>query len=352
MVDIDMESTFINKKGKKRFIGIKNKRLLILSSLVIFFVVLLLFILNQQNFSQQSTARTQLNTTPSRYQRVIPDYQIKAMTNIHYGPHIDEYMDVYYPINAPEPEPGIVLFHGGAWGLDKEYRAHYTSLAKNYAAQGYVVANADYRLISNSSGQSMPWPAQIGDSQLVVRRMRQNAHSIGLNPNEICSMGDSSGALLALLVDTYTTIYPSDVASIATTFSPKVNCSVDQFGPTDLAKLYDESNPMLSNAKEAIYILMDSKIPSQAPQLYSDASPVDHISPQTGQVLIIQGTKDKTVLPDQSTELQQDLINSGVPVQYVSYTGGHEYGNITPPPSKLDIMTQINSWLQKVEPTH
>jgi acetyl esterase/lipase len=265
----------------------------------------------------------------------LPHYHVQMITNISYGPFFDENLDQCTPVGAPSSRPGIIMIHGGGWtGGDK---TQYSTMCSNYAAEGYDVTTINYRLTPKYQ-----WPTQIGDVQLAVRWMRANAASMKLNPNNICALGDSAGAHLALLLDELQTIHPSDVGNIYPNISPTVQCVVDQFGPTDLAQLYNENPPV----RHFIYDLMDSTVPPNP--MYTDASPLDNISPRTGPALIIQGTQDQVVLPNQSQELQQAFQNDGIPVQYISYIGGHEYSGLTQHQFDV-IMSQIQNFLNSFE---
>ena len=263
-------------------------------------------------------------------------YSVRFAKNIAYGPQPYEVYDQCTPVGAPPLRPGIIMIHGGGWSGG--YKARYDSACKQYAAEGYVATTIDYRL-----APQYQWPDQIGDVQLAVRYMRVNAHQTGLDPNRICSLGDSAGAQLALLLDEMQTIHSADVAQLYPTISPTVHCVVDQFGPSDLALLYQE----VPAGQKYLYNYL-GYTPQADPTVYTDASPVDNISTQSGQVLIIQGTRDTHVLPDQSQELQRDLQNAGIAVQYISYNGDHEYLYLSKQQITA-IMAQINSFLVSVD---
>lgn len=263
-------------------------------------------------------------------------YRVRISTDISYGPYADETLDQCTPLNAPSAQPGIIMIHGGGWiGGDK---SHYDTLCSHYAALGYVVTTINYRLAPRYQ-----WPAQIGDVQLAVRWMRIHATDTGLDPNRMCALGDSAGAHLSLLLDELQYIHPSDVANIFPNTSPTVQCVIDQFGPTDLAQLYKE-NPLI---QKFIYDLLDFRTPPDP--LYQDASPLDNIASQTGRALIIQGTQDQMVLPNQSQELQQAFQNNGISVQYISYNGGHEYAGLSQGQINA-IMAKVQDFLNSVEP--
>lgn len=264
-------------------------------------------------------------------------YQVRIIPDVPYGKLPDEVMDECLPVGGPPIHPGIIMIHGGRWvGGDK---SHYSDMCSQYADEGYVAVTINYRLAPNYQ-----WPDQIGDVQLAVRYLRTYASILGLNSSMICALGDSAGAQLALMLDELQTIHPSDVASLYPDVSPAIQCVVDQFGPTDLAQLYNQ----VSYDQPVIYDLLDFQVPPA--QIYTDASPLDNITAQTGAALIVQGTLDTSVPPDQSQELYQALQNDGLSAQYLSYDGGHEYEGVSPEQLN-EIMAQINNFLNAFELT-
>ena len=274
-----------------------------------------------------------LHLTPHAY--ATSSYPVKVSYDVSYGPYPYEVLDQCLPVGAPALRPAIIMIHGGGWmGGDK---AKYDEMCKSYAAQGYIVATINYRL-----APQYQWPDQIGDVQLAVRYLRVNASSLNLNPGTICALGDSAGAHLALLVDELQSIHAADVGSLYPYVSPAVQCVVDQFGPADLAQLFNE-NP---NVQQDISDLLDYQVPPNS--IYTDVSPVDNLTVLTGAALIIQGTQDQTVLPDQSQELYQALLNNSLLTEYISYDGGHEYSGLSPDQYNA-IMAQINTFLNNFE---
>jgi acetyl esterase/lipase len=273
-----------------------------------------------------------------------PTYPVQVTTNVAYGPMNSELLDQCVPVGAPTGRPGIIMIHGGGWhGGDKSY---YSNLCSAYAAQGFVATTINYRLVP-----SFVWPSQMGDIQLAVRYMRANAGTTGLDTTKICSLGDSAGAQLALLLDTVQTIHPTDVSSISANLSPTVGCAVDQYGPSDFVTWYNEAAAMNNTSITGLIApLFNNQTPQSNPGIYTDASPVTYISPQTGPVLIIHGSHDDLVFPEQATELQLALQQAGTPVQYMPNYGYHAYGHMTPGQINM-ILDQADAFIISTELT-
>ncbi len=247
--------------------------------------------------------------------------QVNWQQNVAYGPLPQEKLDICRPAGATTPRPGIILMHGGGWMLGDKRTD--TWLCKNLASLGFVVVNVDYRLATRNLQPQLIWPAQLVDVQLAVRWMRAHASQLGLDSGRICSDGISAGGHLAVFLGVLATIHPGNEASLYANQSPQVSCVVDNFGPVDVANV-QESAPL------RIYFPVFGRATQQSdPAIYRDASPIFDVSPQSAPMLIVQGTHDAVVLPGQSRELQQALLRNHVPVQYISYIGGHSFLHVS-----------------------
>jgi acetyl esterase/lipase len=246
-------------------------------------------------------------------------YQVETEPDIAYGPlaSAGETLDLCLPGGAPGKRPAIVMMHGGGWvNGDKSLLA---SDCYALALRGFVVASINYRL-----APTWRWPAQLVDAQLAVRWLRANAAKYQVDPERVCSLGDSSGGHLAVFVGVLATIFPGDQAGLYADQSPAASCVVDEFGPVDLAAL--DALPAWAGT---FGVLFGPGVLSSNPDLLRQASPLTYVSPESAPMLIIQGTQDTTVPPSQSEALEQALLKAPVPVQYVTYAGGHEFAGLS-----------------------
>ncbi len=271
---------------------------------------------------------------------VVAAYAVQETQNIAYGPEPSETLDQCTPVNAPPNRPGLVVIHGGMWASGDKEDAQFPGVCTSLASQGYVVDNIDYRLTAKKFG-SYQWPTQIDDVQLAVRYMRSTAAQTNLDSTRICAYGWSSGGHLALLLDELQTVHAGDVASQLPGYPTNVTCVADVSGPTDLSLLYSE-NPSLD--QQYIVPLMDSQTPSSDDSIYTDASPVDNVSPQTGPALVIQGSQDVNVQFPQIQELLTGLQTAGIPNNLLQYAGGHAFGEISSHQADM-IREQLDAWL-------
>lgn len=88
--------------------------------------------------------------------------------------------------------PAIVLFHGGGWAMGEAEWAF--PRAKRFAERGMVAVAAQYRL----SDQKEITPLEaMADARAVIRWMRAEADSLGIDPDRIVAYGWSAGGHLA-----------------------------------------------------------------------------------------------------------------------------------------------------------
>ena len=97
---------------------------------------------------------------------------------------------------APEHTPGkpvLVFFYGGGWANGN--RSDYGFVAKAFAARGYVVVLADYRLVPQ-----VRFPSFVQDAAAAVRWTHDNIARYGGDPDRIAVAGHSAGAYLAVML--------------------------------------------------------------------------------------------------------------------------------------------------------
>jgi acetyl esterase/lipase len=244
-------------------------------------------------------------------------YTANLRSDIAYGPLPGESLDLCAPQGATTRRPGVLMIHGGAWsGGDK---GMYDDLCRLLAQHGFLAATMNYRLAPTSV-----WPAQLVDAQLAVRWLRASARRINLDPSRLCAYGDSAGAHLAVFLGVAAAIHPGDEAALYTNESPQATCIVDAFGPVDLT--LRGATPL---QQSILQLLFGGASLADDPAGYRDASPLFLISPKSAPTLIIQGSSDTLVPPSQSQALRAALRAKGVPVQYLSYDGGHEFSGLS-----------------------
>jgi acetyl esterase/lipase len=269
---------------------------------------------------------------------------VRAVLDVAYvpGPQIHplQKLDLFIPSDPLGPSHGplpvVVYVHGGAWrGGDKR-----DFPAMGLTAGGYAVASVNYRLSADAK-----FPAQIEDCEAAVRYLRTNAKAFGLDPDRIGAWGDSAGGHLVALLGTAGDVKewePADEKG-GEKVSSRVQCVVDWFGPSDLAKM----NAQAAEAAEKAGAADGAQPPPSRRRLDHDAadspeselvggpvqqnkykaakaSPVTYVSADDPPFLIMHGDRDPLVPIAQSRELAEALKAAGVDVTFEVIKGaGH-----------------------------
>jgi acetyl esterase/lipase len=219
-----------------------------------------------------------------------------------------ETLNVYEPATvAPVGgRPVLIAIHGGGWRrLDKA--GYGTRIASAFVPQGYVVVAPDYPL---SAPGKPTWPLNLEAVQAAVSWVRDNADTLGINPNQIAAIGESAGANLAALLGTDPGVSGSGGSSSV------VEAVVGFSTPTDLTAL----TPLAARAAAQFL----GGTPEQVPANYLAASPIDHVSADDPPIFLVQGRQDPLIPVSQSIQMEAALNSAGVRNRLVLVNGGHD----------------------------
>ena len=230
-------------------------------------------------------------------------------------------LDLYLPKEAPKPCPLIVWVHGGGWqnGTKANCRP-----AMDFLAEGYAVASLDYRLTDVAC-----FPAQIQDCKAGIRWLRANASEYQLDPNRFIAWGSSAGGHLVALLGTSGGVAEFDVGDHLDLPS-NVQAVIDYYGPSDLTAMV-QTPGYQGHAREGS---PESKLVGgavlQHPDEAAKASPVTYVDADDPPFLIVHGSNDPVVPPDQSQRLHDALTKAGAKseLHFIEGAkhGGREFG--------------------------
>ncbi len=230
-----------------------------------------------------------------------------------------ETLNVYLPHGAPPAGgwPVLMAIHGGGWRRfsKDEYGP---KVAGMFVQHGIAVVAMNYML---SAPGAPSWPANFEDVRNAVRWARASAGVFDLDPNDVAAIGESAGGHLAALLGTnpdgpITAGGDSAAGDVYGSISARVQAVVDFYGPTDLAALEAES----AEASPAVRQFLGGT-PAEIPQTYADASPDDHVTAASPPMLILQGTADTLIPPDQPASLSRALSSVNVPNRVITVAG-------------------------------
>ena len=259
--------------------------------------------------------------TPPR----VSDLPAATTTDISYGSHWSQKMDVYLPAGRTTTNTKImVVVHGGGWtGGDKgEFNAIITQLQNRLP--DYAFFNINYRLFDGANNK---YPAQEEDVKAAIQFILNNSSQYNVS-QKLVLMGASSGAHLALLQGLkYST--------------PKAKAIISFYGPTDLVTFYNNPpSPALQPSLNALF----GFTPEQNMQAYQQASPAFFVNNQSTATLMLHGNNDQVVPIAQSILLKNKLESAGVVNKLVTYPNeGHGWTGGSLDDSYNQIVSFLNA---------
>jgi acetyl esterase/lipase len=118
----------------------------------------------------------------------------RVARDVAYGEDPRQTFDVFAPTApAGARRPVLVLFYGGGW--DSGSKDVYGWAAQALAAQGFVVALPDYRLVPE-----VHFPTFIQDAAAATAKVAEVAATCGGDPARLGVLGHSAGAHLAMMI--------------------------------------------------------------------------------------------------------------------------------------------------------
>lgn len=218
--------------------------------------------------------------------------KVRVRYNVPYCEQGDPYQrcDLYTPIDSGN-YPGIIMIHGGAWVAGD--KANDSGHARKIASNGYVVMVINYRLAPKHKH-----PAQIDDCFEALSWMNRNAQELNVDLSRLGVWGYSAGGHLAALVATNPR---SDL--------PRVRACVAGGAPCDLELIPSESSVLagfLGGTRQEI------------PEVYAEASPIQHVSSDDPPILLFHGDGDKLVPIQFAERMRGRLESKSVPHEFIT----------------------------------
>ncbi len=209
--------------------------------------------------------------------------------------------------------PAVLCIHGG--GFRAGERTGWNRLCKKLAEHGYVAVTVTYRLAPR-----YPFPAAIEDVKTAVRWLRANAAKYHIDPDHIASLGDSAGGHLAQFLGVTGDVHRFDGPELLT-FSSRVQCVINYYGPEDFTKSYGRS----VDAAEVLPLWLGGDV-ARAREKHLLASPLYWVTPDAAPTLLLHGTEDKYVNYEQATWMHDRLKSTGIDVEILTLQGaGHGF---------------------------
>jgi acetyl esterase/lipase len=246
-------------------------------------------------------------------------------------------LDVY---RSPETGPGapvLLQIHGGAWVIGaKEQQG--LPLMQSLATRGWVCVAINYRLSPRAT-----WPDHLVDCKRALAWVRTHIAEYGGDPDYVVVTGGSAGGHLAALMG----LTPDDPAFQPgfETVDTRVRAMVPFYG------VYDWTNRFGQRGKrDGLRRMLERMVVKQryddAPEVYAQASPLDHVTPDAPPACIVHGTLDTLAPVTEARAFAEALrATSRAPVVYVELPGAHHAFEVFQSIRALQAIAAVDQFL-------
>ena len=199
-----------------------------------------------------------------------------------YGEHPRQQLDLYAPrgLSGRVSLPVIAFFYGGSWASG--VRQGYGFVGRALAAQGFLVAVADYRLVPE-----VRFPGFVEDAAKAVRWLIDHAADHGGDPERLVLMGHSAGAYNAAMA----ALDPQWLGPVRS----RIRGLIGLAGPYDFL-------PLKGAVTKAAFAAAEDLAATQPVRFAGEGAPP---------TLLLHGGQDRTVLPRNSKALAKAIAAAG-----------------------------------------
>lgn len=136
----------------------------------------------------------------------LPADEEHVITDLSYGSHAQQKMDVHLPAERSTQTPVVIFLHGGGFVAGDKSEVH--AYMRFFLDRGYAVVNANYRLVDSTGLSQTPVlhqasaikiSDQLNDIRSITDKVAASVSSWKVSSSKWLLAGHSAGATLALL---------------------------------------------------------------------------------------------------------------------------------------------------------
>ena len=230
---------------------------------------------------------------------LVPRSGYAVHRGIAYGDDPRQKLDIYVPDGLTAPAPVLLFFYGGGWTSGE--RGQYLAFGQAFASAGVVTVIADYRIYPK-----VRWPAFIEDAAAALALVHKDIAHYGGDPMRVFVSGHSAGAYNAVMLASD----PKYLKAVGGDFS-WIRGVIGVAGPYDFL-------PLTATDLIDIFHGPDDR----------EILPIVHVDGKRPPMLLIHGTADTIVGPQNTRSMTAVLKTQDSPVETIYYQGVAHVGII------------------------
>ena len=267
-------------------------------------------------------------------------------------------LDIFQPKNhdtsSETAAPVIFFTHGGGWSVGNKSKAGKGGFGRVPQAlwdKGFVVVSVGYRLVNKEIKHTTIRDCVV-DCLDAARFIAAHSDTLGVNPQEFYTFGDSAGGHLAMML-LYCEPQHFLGAPTLASYDYKMRGGVSWYGPCNFQSIQlfnHNDSPNFRNRFESR--LVGKATEEDKPSLFRELSPVTYITAQSPPLLMIQGDQDTTIPVKHAYHMQEHVKHVPAPVEVlIVKNAGHNWKPVGAPitPTTPEIEDQTISFLLNLQ---
>ncbi len=256
----------------------------------------------------------------------ISEFQMTADIDYVGDGHTGHKLDIYFPkADGKAKHPVVIHIYGSAWQMNNMKGTDRETVGVAALEAGYIFVTPNHRSVNDAK-----FPAQINDIKAVVRYLRGNAETLGIDTSFIAMTGFSSGGHLAVLMGVTRNVRLHTVGSATmdiegsignyTNESSWVHAVCEWSGPIDEEDQSCGTSLLPNSVLDALVGCSKSNCPDKHIMIgaytYLDASDAP--------MMLVYGKSDNIVPYCMGKLFYDNLQSTGIDAEMYSHNGGHE----------------------------
>ena len=276
----------------------------------------------------------------------ISKYQKTADIDYVGDNHTGHKLDIYYPEeDGKTKHPVVIHIYGSAWMMNNmKGSAELNSVGVACLEAGYIYVTPNHRSYNDAL-----FPAQINDIKAVVRYLRGNAETLGIDTSFIAVSGFSSGGQLAALMGVTRGVREYTVGSVTMDIEGNLGSYTSERSWVDAVCVWSGMvDPRKKSCGEHETMDAENNLvggcnDQQCPDKHALIAANTYIDPTDAPTIIVHGSADNVVPYCEAKIFYDDLKASGVDAEIYQHSGAHEV--------KTDYLDEMVTFFNRIKAT-